>query len=122
LDVFGRYLLSLLIKAAPTVGHPKFYEFWMKRPFQNFDADITDQYRLTQTEFDTYSDKEKQQYDLAALSDGKYFNKAHRQMVFDKYLQKRFAAGMTGGGGLEYLETLNIDPANYYNWWNNYGD
>lgn len=106
----ARYLLTFMVHAAQSVAHSKFHEFWLKTPFQSFDNErMSQEYILTADELETYSDKEKALYDLAALSDGKYYNKAHREMVYQKYFQKTFALGLTGGGGLGGGSTVGVN-------------
>jgi len=105
----ARYLLTFMIHAAQTVNHPKFYEFWMKTPFTDTSGVKQAEYRLTQAELSTYSTKEQSLYNLTKLNNGEYYNKAHRQFVFDKYFQKFFALGMTGGGGLGGGPTVGLN-------------
>lgn len=105
----GRYLLTFMIHAAQTVSQPTFYDFWMKTPFRDFEGGISEAYRLTQEELNTYSAKEKALYDHDALAAGGYYNKAHRQMVFNRYYEKKFNLGMTGGGGLGGGSTVGVN-------------
>lgn len=110
----GRYVLSFLIRAAQAVSHPKFHELWMKTAFINWSGPNAAGDALTRAEFDGYTEQEKAQYDLAALDAGQYYNKAHRQAVFGRYFVKRFAVGMTGGGGLGGGATLGLNHSSMF--------
>lgn len=106
----ARYLLSFMVNAAQTVSSPEFQEFWMKTPFQHFQAGrIPADQVLTPEELATYSPKEIALYNPAAVQAGQYYNKAHRAMVLDRYINKTFALGMTGGGGLGGGSTVGLN-------------
>lgn len=106
----ARYLLTFMVHAAQSVAHPKFHEFWLKTPFKSNDnTRMSQEYILTANEFNTYTEKEKALYSLTDLGDGKYYNKAHREMIYQKYFNKEFALGLTGGGGLGGGSTVGVN-------------
>lgn len=104
-----RYTLGFMINAAQTVSQPKFYEFWMKTPFMTYSGTIDAASVLTRDEYNSYTDKEKVCYDSTLIDSGRYYNKAHRDIVFKKYYSKYWACGMTGGGGLGGGSTLGLN-------------
>lgn len=106
----ARYLMVFMIHAAQTVSDPRFYDFWMKTPFMSYDGEkMSAEYVLTEAELNEYSAKERSLYDQTSLHEGLYYNKAHRQMVFNKYYEKTFALGLTGGGGLGGGSTVGVN-------------
>ncbi len=105
----ARYLLTFMIHAAQTVSHPKFYEFWLKTAFNSSVGNVPQEYLLSAEEFENYSEKEKIMYRQENLDAGNYFNKAHRKMVFERYFEKTFQLGMTGGGGLGGGSTVGVN-------------
>ncbi|WP_194767017.1 T9SS type A sorting domain-containing protein [Tamlana sp. I1] len=107
-----RYYLTLMENSAYMVSKSTFQEDWLKVPFHKTDnTDISDNDRVLQQEYDSYSDEEKGIWESYGWTvDNNYvYNKAHRLSILEKYKNKTFRLGITGGGGWAGGSTLCID-------------
>lgn len=113
---FALYAWTSLLRASQAFADPRFYEMWMATPFFVYeDKEIKDPaWVLSEQEFSTYPNDERVLYDAQVLADGRYFNKAHRQMVYDKYFVKLWRLGQTGGGGLAGGSRLGISHTSVF--------
>ena len=104
-----RYYLSFLINAAQSISTPKFHNFWKKTAFYDETCNIEPQYRLTKDEFNNYSKKERRQY--KNIRRNCYYNKTHKEYIYNKLLHKTFTVGVTDGGGLGGGSTLGLNQS-----------
>lgn len=118
---FVRYLWTFIINASQTVAEKTFYEFWMKTPFYDLKNIISDEYKLTLAEYETYPEDEKNHYNLTYLDSGYYYNKDHRHVVYEKYFNKKFDFGNTGGGGLGGGSTVGLNHTKIFEYAWTYG-